>query len=350
MKTDVNHAEVYCQFDPLQEVWLGDCYPVEFYQGLKPEVRSAFSKITEITKHELAVIEQKLQSLGITVQRPQFTNNVDDYRDTSGNLLKPPICPRDDNMVLGKTVYNLRHQYANNPWKHVLDQYRSTGNTVHQAQFLEKYGYLVPPSIVRLGREILIDIDTHSASWELIERDIFPEWQEQFRIIACYTGGHADSVFCVLNPGTIITSHWKHNYEEFPGWEVYKLPKQKAPISKQYTDRAWWIENCDLTHEAFNHHIQTRAFDWVGNARETIFEVNSLMINESLIMTTGEPDKITKEWLAHKRIDYIATEFSARHFWDGGIHCLTVDTKRQGAPQDYFPERNKAIYYFSESG
>ena len=346
----MNHAaEVYCQFDPLQEVWLGDCYPEEFYAELTPDIRSAFSKITEITRRELTILEQRLQSLGIIVHRPLFTNDVDNYKDNAGNLLKPPITPRDDNMVLGKTFYSLRHQYPKNPWQHVLDQYSANGIIVHEAQFLEKYGYLKPPSIVRLGKEILIDIDSHSHSWELIERDIFPEWQEQFRIIACHTGGHSDSVFCIPQPGIIITSHWKHDYHEFPGWEVYKLPKQKQPNLDGENNQAWWIDNCDLSHPGFNHHIQTRALDWVGNAKETIFEVNSLMVNESLIITTGEPDKKTKEWLAVKGIDYIPMEFSARHFWDGGIHCLTVDTKRQGVQRDFFPERDQNIYYFSES-
>jgi len=340
-----NTVEVYCQFDPLDEVWLGDCYPEEFYAELTPEIRSAFGQITEVTQRDLTILEQQLQSLGIIVHRPIFTNNVDDYKDHLGNLRKPPIAARDDSMALGKTFYNLRHQYLKNPWQHILDLYRSNDVVVREAQFLEKYGYLQPASIVRLGKDILIDVDTHQHSWELIEKDIFPEWQEQFRIIACHTTGHADSVFCVPQPGTIITSHWKHDYsKEFPGWEVYHLPVANRRSLNAVSD--WWIEDCNLMHPAFNQHIQTRALNWVGNAQETVFEVNSLMINPSLIITTGEPDLKTKEWLTYKKIDYIPIEFSARTFWDSGIHCLTVDTKRQGSQHDFFPERDQPIYYF----
>jgi len=342
-------VEVYCQFDPLEEVWLGDCYPEEFYADLQPEVRSAFSYITETTKRDLEVLKQRLQSLGISVHRPKFTNNDNDYRDKFGNLIKPPIAPRDDNMALGKTFYNLRHAYPKNPWQHILDQYRANGVTVYKAPFLKKYGYLSPPSIVRLGRDILIDIDTHQHSWELIEKDVFPEWQKQFRIIACHTDGHSDGVFCVPQPGVIITSHWKGDYsKEFPQWEVYHLPKHTEETPSVTTEQvtSWWIEGSGVFHQAFNKHIQTRALDWVGNARETVFEVNSLMVNESLIITTGEPDEKTKEWLVLKRIDYIAMEFSARTFWDSGVHCLTVDTKRQGVQRDLFPERDQDIYYF----
>ena len=33
--------------------------------------------------------------------------------------------------------------------------------------------------------------------------------------------------------------------------------------------------------------------------------------------------------------------FRHRYFWDGGLHCITSDLSREGAMQDYFPERNK---------
>ena len=28
-----------------------------------------------------------------------------------------------------------------------------------------------------------------------------------------------------------------------------------------------------------------------------------------------------------------------RYFWDGGIHCSTLDLDREGTIQDYFPSR-----------
>ena len=28
-----------------------------------------------------------------------------------------------------------------------------------------------------------------------------------------------------------------------------------------------------------------------------------------------------------------------RFFWDGGLHCITLDLVRAGTQQDYFPER-----------
>jgi hypothetical protein len=328
-------VEVYCQFDPLQEVWLGDCYPEEFYQDLDPEIRSIFATITEITKKDLEGLEKILKSLGVTVQRPRFSTNSDDYRDQVGNLLKPPIAPRDDNMALGQDFYSLRQVYKKNPWQHVLDHYTMQGVNVIQAGFLEKYGYLQPASIVRLGKDLLIDYDSHAHSWSLIERDVLPEWDKKFRITVSKTGGHADSVFCVPQPGKIITSHWKSHYQdEFPGWEVFHLPKQKSNLHQENT--SWWIEDQDLSHPAFNKYIETRARSWIGSAQETVFEVNSLMINPSLMLTTGIPDDKTAQWLKQAGIDFIPIECRARTFWDSGVHCLTVDIKRQGTQQDLF--------------
>ena len=31
--------------------------------------------------------------------------------------------------------------------------------------------------------------------------------------------------------------------------------------------------------------------------------------------------------------------FRHRWFWDGGLHCITLDLYREGTQQDYFPER-----------
>ena len=73
----------------LEEVWLGDVYPVEWYEHLDPEIRDVFQRITETTQEDLSIIQRKLESFGVTVQRPQYTN-IDYFVTTeSGNLKKP---------------------------------------------------------------------------------------------------------------------------------------------------------------------------------------------------------------------------------------------------------------------
>ena len=41
-------------------------------------------------------------------------------------------------------------------------------------------------------------------------------------------------------------------------------------------------------------------------------------------------DKLTQH-----NIQPIYCRFRHRHFWDGGLHCLTVDTNREGKSETY---------------
>jgi hypothetical protein len=329
-------VSVYCQYDPLEEVWLGDCYPAEFYQGFDPEVRSVFERITDITRTDLNNFEQIFKSLGIVVRRPVFTQ-VEDFVDSQGRLLKPPIAPRDTEMSLGTEFYHLRNYYSKDPWQLVLDEYQNSGSQVISAGFYERYGYLEPPSIIRLGADIYIDRDSHLHSWSLIERDVIPHWNKDYNVVVCNTDGHADSVFCAVGNGRILTSHWKHDYTaEFPGWDVFHIPKQKSQNRQVINqlqssqEKNWWVEGVQNLYPAFNQYIENFAKDWVGFATETVFEVNSLMINENLILTTGTPDAQTQQWFKKHRVEWIPVEFKTRGFWDSGVHCLTVDVRRRG--------------------
>jgi hypothetical protein len=83
-------------------------------------------------------------------------------------------------------------------------------------------------------------------------------------------------------------------------------------------------------HPAFNQHVEKFAVDWIGYADETVFEVNSLVVNESLIITTGIPNENTQSWFKKNKIEFVPAEMRTRGFWDAGIHCLTVDIRRKG--------------------
>ena len=347
-------VKVFCQFDPLEEVWLGDTWPEEFYYDLEPEVRDVFARITEITKRDLDHIETTLKSLGVIVRRPVFDSDSQYYRDQNNLLLRPPIPIRDDNLVLGENLmFHLRTEYTKDPWQKYLDAYKADGTEIIESNFLQPFGYLQPPSIVRTGKDILIDKDTHIHSWDLVERNFFPLLIEKgFRISVAETDGHMDSIFCIPRPGHILTSHWKNNYSnEYPGWDIYHIPKEVKKDTKLNTigtSLAWWIESDHgYTYPAFNDHLAKHAKEWIGNIRETVFTVNSLVINENLLMITGgEPDRDTRNWLAKIGVEYIHVKFESKTFFDSGLHCITTDIRRRGNMRDFFPDRTQDIYKF----
>ena len=348
-------TNVFCHFDPLEEVWVGDTWPEEFYFDLEPGVRDVFARITEITKRDLDHLEDVLKSLGVKVRRPEFDSDSNYYRDGNGLLLRPPVPIRDDNMVLGSNLmFHFRNEYKKDPWSTPLNEYRAAGSEIIESRFLDQFGYLEPPSIVRVGKDILIDKDTHSHSWFLLERDFIPLLLEKgYRVSIAETDGHVDSIFTVLNPGHILTSHWKDSYhDEYPGWDIHHVKKSNKNVQANHIDNslAWWIRS-DQGHQypVFNEWVAKNAKDWIGNPSETEFTVNSLVVNEELfIVTGGEPDKETRDWLNKIGVEYIHVDFEAGTFFDSGIHCVTVDIRRQGAMRDFFPDRTQDIYRFDD--
>lgn len=339
----------FCQFDPLEEVWIGDCWPSEFYSDYDPAVRSAFERITEITKEDLDNLASILKSLNVTVQRPQFATNSDVYRDAKGVLYKPPITPRDDNIVLGNTLYQLRQQFQHNPWLQANTRYQSLGGQVEIGAKNHIFSNLVCSSVVRLGHDIFIDTGSHQHDWDFFINQVIPKLAEDYRINLCSTSGHSDSVFCPVRSGLILASHWKDDYsKEYPGWSVHHIPKMIPPknMHRLRPDKSWFMQDLEGPCNKFNEHILQCALDWIGYSEETVFEVNSLVVNPNLIITTGEPDHTTKAWFKNNHVEYIACPIRCRHFWDGGVHCLTVDIKRQGEKRDLFGNKSDKIYWY----
>jgi hypothetical protein len=46
------------------------------------------------------------------------------------------------------------------------------------------------------------------------------------------------------------------------------------------------------------------------------------------------------EFFKKHQIEPIIIPFRHRYFWDGGLHCITLELNRTGEICDYFPERN----------
>jgi len=329
-------------FTPLQEVWLGDCYPEHWYDHLPNDVADPLRIITEWTKQDITKLQRFLEQRNIVVHRPRF-DSIDDHVDARGNLAKPPITPRDHYMVLGKDLWALHTGLQKkDSWWHVLDHYRSQGLHVH-TPIDQPVNCLTPPSIVRMGRDLYLDRESHASVWGFV-----CEWAVEqcadYRINICETNGHSDGVFCPVAPGVIVASHYKGDYDStFPGWQVFRLPHD---LHNANLVKDWHVDDDHINNNAsFSKHILEKAQEWVGNARETVFEVNMLVLDEKNVVAMKPYDPLT-QWLDDRGITTHFFDFRARSFWDGGWHCLSLDTHRLDSKLDLFPHRgDNGVYW-----
>jgi hypothetical protein len=328
MKSVINSHNSWSQ---LEEVWLGDVYPAEWYDHLEPAVRDVFRELTAITQEDLQIIQQTLESMNVVVRRPTYAN-IDDYT-FNGVLTKPQICPRDQFVTVGNTLwYHADHIL---PWQSVINEYQQNTNSSVK---INHNVCINGANVVRVGRDIIID------------RDLFDfEYRNQFqeyRVDVVSNGGHMDGCFSILKPGLILANHYFDDYERtFPGWKIIMLdnPTYHAAPSLGYQQpypvyNGKFFDPAVSTNQTFNDHVVQHALDWVGDYRETYFELNCLVINEQNVVMLGYNAEIEKE-LAQHNITVHWVPFRARSFWDGAMHCLTVDIRRQSTIEDFFPER-----------
>lgn len=321
-------------WSPLEEVWLGDVYPAAWYDHLTPEIRDVFQHITEITKQDLSIIENKLKEFGVIVRRPQY-NSIDSFVDNDGMLKKPEICPRDTFLTQGTTL--LTPKQISPAWQWIVHEYQSAGEDVQPVTNHVING----ANVVRVGRDVIIDTDIFNVSE--IEFDLTPF--NEYRITWEKNGGHMDGCFAALKPGLLIANEYFNGYDRtFPGWEriflnepTYCKHIKYPPPGGEYNGK-FYAEGVAFNH-AFNEHVVQHAQDWVGNYTETYFELNCLSLDESNVMMLGYNKELEKKLKEHG-ITVHWVPFRCRGFWDGGMHCVTLDIRRQSSIVDYFPDRS----------
>ena len=326
-------------WDQLKHVWLGDVYPKEFYSEYNPDVAEAFIEITETTKNDLKNIETILVEHGVKVTRPSFNSvNRGQHCDTSGYLVKPPIMPRDRGLVLGNTLYHQLDESYKDPWEYAL---RELEGEIIVTRPGEDNNCLCGPSVVRVGRDIFVDAESHEHVMPQVSIE-FLKWAQDYRVHMIRTGGHSDGVFCPVAPGVIVTTHWKQDYKEsFPNWQVFHMPEETPARNDHFGE--WWVNSNVNGNGKFAEHIQKHAQNWVGNYKESQFSVNMLVLNNNTVLSISTNPRLL-EFLDKLGINVLQCNFTHKGFWDGGMHCLTLDIERDGGKSNYFPQRANHNY------
>lgn len=324
---DVPVVNSHNSWSPLQEVWLGDVYPCSWYDHLDPAIKDPFQAITEITKQDLFCIERELLNLGITVRRPVY-DSIDTFI-AGGHLVKPQICPRDHFLVNGNDL--ICHRWQTVAWRHIIDFYKTDRRI---KVYDDRQPIINGANVVRAGIDLIID------------SEIDYPYQDQFptqRVHRVNNGGHLDGCFAILRPGLILANQYFNDYERtFPGWHIIQLGQPEFshhlfPVPGPGFNGKWFLPDVE-TNRTFNEHIIKHAQDWVGIYTETYFELNCLVVNENTVIMLSRNEPLAEK-LQSLDIDVIWVPFRTRSFWDGGVHCLTVDIRRQSTMIDYFPER-----------
>lgn len=328
--------ESFTGFQPLEEVWIGGTYPTEFYNHLPNQIQDTFAKITEQTEIGFSNLDKTLKQLGVTVRKPRFNGRVDDYMDSFGNLIKPPVAPRDWAITIGNQLWITPQGYKTEPYADTIEEYLKQGEHVEILQRgHDPRSWLGFPGIVRIGKRVIVDTDIglDERGMEKIKSAILL-LEKDYEVVVTNEGGHLDGVFCPVRKGHIMSSHWGEQelYDKtLPGWEVFWIHS----VNKDSRNGKWWTEENNFYSPIFNDHINQKASEWVGDSTETVFEANMLVVDEKNVICIAEHEQTFKKFKQLGITPHVV-DFPTRHFWDGGIHCITVDIRRKGGSLNYF--------------
>jgi hypothetical protein len=359
----MNDVLIYNNWDPLEEIWLGDTYPEHFYDDLQPEIRDNFYKITEWTKEDLNSVQKKFEEFNVTVKRPLFKDKSHYIDEKLNKLIKPPICPRDDNVVIGNKLFYSKE--FGGCFEDMASTYNPK-NVSPQSDFL-----LSGAGTVKLGRDLLFDFMSEIKSaiyltkfttddrkhtvfqnFRNFERTI-EEFKKDYRIHYSTNGGHVDGCFMPVRPGLVLgNSYWSMYDITLPKWKklyinepTYKKEQKsmsKFSIKHPHTNSKWLVPQLS-NQKHFNKFLERYCGQWIGNYKETYFEVNIIMLDENNMMcidTSGIHEPLF-EILNKEGINIHVVPWRTRNFWDGGLHCITLDVRRKATKLDYFPERGE---------
>jgi hypothetical protein len=398
----MNKYNVWNKWDKLKTVMIGNHYTADFFKDIKNNrIRSALQRIADETHEDLEHYKNVLKDFGCNVVQPQLDprDSIMNYIDNNGGICasagipRSPLQPRDYFLVIGDTLYhtgiehsgafdtvlnkyNIQNQikwynfndhndvskrhwnenrwnelagsswgsykdYVNDPnYFNKLDPHISEEVIGFHSQIFE----IVPaPSLTIVGSDLYVDqLDFKFHKFQ--QDDIR---NKNIRVNLLNHGGHSDGCFHTIKKGAILSLEKIQTYENtFPGWDVCYLPDQSWDKVdgflklKDQVNGKWWVPGEEENSE-FTHFVETWLQDWVGYAEESVFDVNVLVLDEHHVCVNNMNPTVI-EFLKKHNMEPVHVPWRHRYFWDGGLHCITLDLDREGSQQDYFPDRSNA--------
>ena len=363
------------------------------------KLRDSLQKVVHETKEDLDGIKKTLKDLGVEVIQVddcwadslglnpyktfgEFLEKSKEYKTPLG-LPKPLMAPRDSYITMGDDLlittqynpqmpidgkhpldmFNTNMSLLNDMWKNIdskLGPFKvKSDNEMFPFQehfdmnmkydeinfkiYLWETWNFGAPHITRIGDTILIDEK---------EKTGFAEWynkisNNKFKVKIVDVGGHNDGCMNLPKPGLVVAAPWmKKEFfkDSLPGWDclIIEHPNNFEQLyPKEYyqfrdtkkQDMAWYVDG-KMDYKPLTDFVDTYLKNWVGFMEESVFEVNMLSIDEKTVLSFNKQKEVHDKLRQHG-IEPIYCKFRHRHFWDAGLHCLTLDTVREGGCETY---------------
>ena len=343
-------------WDPLEEVFVGRadstlCPPRDisthsFCYGGSPRavvealpMRYAQWILDEATA-DLDGLAHTLSSLGVTVHRPEQMDNSESFSTPDWSSRGwTHYSPRDlllplDNLII-ETPSPMRSRYfetrayypylyeqmqAGTEWisapKPRLTEDNYQLGTPQDLTLTNQEIVFDAPNVVRMGNDLLMQISNsgNQLGFQWLKTILEPRGYRIHLAEQFYSYSHFDSTILPLRPGLVL-------------FNSDRLSPQRYPEIFRTWDKIWF--GGDRLRVA-DHHSPNGV-----SPCSTYIGLNFLSVNENLVICDVIQDELRRELAKHK-VETIGLPMRHARTLSGGFHCVTLDTRRSGARQDYF--------------
>lgn len=353
----------YAEFLPLKTVMVGRCHSSESLDHTSLEMsektKNLFNQLLQETEEDFQQFISICKQFGAEVKRPKYSSKsfkTSNSREALGlggmreSLFQEYpylLIPRNNLITLDDTVVSINSDDV------IHDDYISPITNIKNIRNeYTTHDNLKPSSIIRLGKDIIVDKQEFMNSNTEKGFNYLKEWLEPIGYNIIYTAyhnfkfadhqSHGDSTLAICKPGALISHVDAKNYttEIFKSWDGLTISEDssKNKLSKWYSLKTK-LANFNFfskkyNDEAFHHTIENWFKEWVGYANETVFDINIFSLDESTVVVSNYNKEVFDFFKKHK-IEPIICNFRHRYFWDAGWHCLTSDLEREGNCEQY---------------
>lgn len=343
-----NDFNVWCKWHPLKKMMIGSCVNANYFEHVgNKEIKDKLTQILVETQEDLDNFEKVLVENNVEVMRPFQDQTLRLNPDRKQKQITPSMTPRDWFVVIGNDLLQIyrddvafadffnENYVKNSP---IETPNKSFLKMLDENNF-ENSELVPPPCWTLVGKDLFLDSQMDGVPIKPDVKQCLIDWLKRaypdLNIHWLTIGGHNDGCFHTCKPGAIVSLNEIQIYEEtFPGWDVLYLPDQSWDLvsdfikQKTVTLGKYWIPGQSENFELLNF-VNTWLKDWVGYVEETVFDVNMVMINDHTACVTNYNKEVFDFFKKHK-IEPIIVPLRHRFFWDGGLHCVSLDLYRQG--------------------